>query len=219
MVFTFALMDFIPIPIQQYAEQHTSPSDALLQRIERETHLHVLKSRMLSGHLQGRFLAMISRMIQPRWILEIGTYTGYSALCMAEGLHPDGKLYTLEVSEELGFRAQRYFDESGFKSQIELRIGDAADLIPNLVHEWDLVFIDADKASYRLYYELVLPQLRAGGVILVDNVLWSGKVADEEMQDPATKTIREFNNFVQQDPRVENILLTVRDGLMIVRKK
>ncbi len=212
-------MDFVPFPIQQYAEAHTIAESALLQKINRETHLHVLKPRMLSGHLQGRFLSMISHMVRPDYILEVGTYTGYSALCLAEGLSKNGRLVTLEVSEEWAERAQCYFSESDFDKQIRLLCGDAGALIPTLDFTWDLVFIDADKGSYKNYYEQILPRTRKGGFILIDNVLWSGKVMDEEMNDPATSTIREFNNFVHQDDRVEHILLPIRDGLMVVRKR
>lgn len=212
-------MEFLPFPIQHYAETHTVGESPLLQRINRETHLHVLKPRMLSGHLQGRLLSMISHMIRPEFILEVGTYTGYSALCLAEGLSKKGKLVTLEVSEEWAGRAQRYFSESDFREQIKLVCGDAGALIPSLDFTWDLVFIDADKGSYKNYYEQILPRTRKGGFILIDNVLWSGKVVDEEMHDPATATIREFNNFVHQDERVDHILLPIRDGLMVVRKR
>ncbi len=212
-------MSLIPELLQQYAEDHTSEEDPLLARINRETHLHVLQPRMLSGHLQGRVLSMISKLLRPKYILEIGTYTGYSALCMAEGLQKDGKLITLDKNEELKERVLGYFKESRYNDQIELKLGEAAKIIPELKYSWDLIFIDADKENYPLYYDLTIDQLRPGGVLLADNVLWSGKVYDPSKTDKNTETIRAFNQKVLQDDRVENILLSVRDGIMMARKK
>ena len=212
-------MDFLPEKINHYAESHTSLEGALLQKISRETHLHVLKPRMLSGHLQGRTLAMLSRMLQPENILEIGTYTGYASLCLAEGLSNTGQLVTIDINAELENRVKGYFQESVYKNQIQYLIGNALEIIPKLKQSWDLVFIDADKENYLTYYNLVLPNIKKGGIILADNVLWSGKVMDETQHDHDTKKIREFNETIQSDDRVENVLLPIRDGLMIIRKK
>jgi caffeoyl-CoA O-methyltransferase len=181
----------------------------------------VLIPRMLSGHLQGRILSMFSHMIQPKRILEIGTYTGYSALCLAEGLTPDGKLITMDINEELEDRVRRYINDSDYSSQIDFRVGNALEIIPTLEDELDLVFIDADKPNYSNYFDLVIDKLRTGGIIIADNVLWSAKVLDPEQlaNDEDTKALHEFNEKMQQDSRVENVLMPVRDGLMVVRKK
>ncbi len=200
-----------------YAEQHTSSESELLKNINRETHLYVLKPRMLSGHLQGRILSMISHMIRPERILEIGTYTGYSAICLAEGLSPNGKLVTIDINEELEDRVRSYFKQSGFSDKIDYRIGDATNIIPELADAFDLVFIDADKENYLNYFNLVINKVRTGGFILADNVFWSGKVLDEA-SDKDTRAIIEFNNAIQEDTRVENVLLPVRDGIMMMRK-
>ncbi len=211
-------MEFFPEELSTYVENHSTPESDLLRRIYRETHLHVLKPRMVSGHLQGRFLSMISKMIAPKYILEVGTYTGYSALCLAEGLRPDGRLITLDINEELKGRVRSYFDESPYGGQIEARVGNALDIIPNLDHSWDLVFIDADKINYHRYYDMVIDRVRPGGCIIADNVLWSGKVIQNNKNDEDTVAIRDFNLKVQQDPRVENVLAPIRDGLMMIRK-
>lgn len=210
-------MDFIPEDLQSYAERHTTAESDLLKKINRDTHANVLRPRMLSGHLQGRILAMISAMLQPGRILEIGTYTGYSALCLAEGLASDGKLITIDVNEELEDTVRAYFASSRYQQQIDYRIGNALDIIPQLNETFDLVFIDADKASYLRYYELVLPLVRQGGMILADNVLWSGKVTMEK-PDRDTQIILDFNRAIHEDQRVENVLLPVRDGIMMIRK-
>lgn len=213
-------MEFIDPQLNKYAEQHTSPESELLQRINRETNLEVLMPRMLSGHLQGRILAMVSKMISPSYIVEIGTYTGYSALCMAEGLKEAGKLITIEYNEELQKRILGYFNKSEYANLIDLRVGDAMAILPTLATGIDLVFIDADKTNYLNYYNLVFDKLNSGGYILADNVLWSGKVIEEVNPDDAdTIALKKFNTFVQQDERVENILMPVRDGLMLIRKK
>ncbi len=212
-------MSLIPELLQKYSEDHTSEESALLTQINRETHLHVLRPRMLSGHLQGRYLAMLSQLIQPKYVLEIGTYTGYSALCLAEGMQKDGKLITLEKNEELKEKIDAYLDQSDYKGQIELRIGEAVSILPTLNYTWDMIFVDADKENYPVYYEMTIDNLRPGGMLLADNVLWSGKVYDPKQQDKVTNTIRSFNEMVQNDPRVENILLPIRDGIMMVRKK
>ena len=213
-------MEFIDPKLNMYAEKHTSSEAELLNRINRETNLEVLQPRMLSGHLQGRILAMISQMIRPSYIVEIGTYTGYSALCLAEGLNQNGKLATIEYNHELEDRLQEYFKESEYANQIDLKIGDAIEVLPTLENGIDLVFIDADKVNYLNYYNLVFNKLKSGGYILADNVLWSGKVLEDfNDQDEDTAALIKFNSFIQNDNRVENVLLPVRDGLMLIRKK
>lgn len=211
-------MEFIAQGLADYANAHSTVASSLLQRIERETHLEVLQPRMLSGPFQGRLLSLISKLVQPKRILEIGTYTGYSALCLAEGLTKEGKLITLDVNEELHKRVQGYFNASDYSEHIDYRIGDALDLIPALNETWDLVFIDADKKNYLNYYDLVVDRVRPGGLILADNVLWSGKVIDEKAQDKETVLLRQYNERINLDERVENILLPIRDGIMVARK-
>lgn len=212
-------MDFLPSEIAKYSEGHTSEESDLLNLINRETHLEVLKPRMLSGHLQGRLLALFSRMVNPEHVLEIGTYTGYATICLAEGLSQTGKIVTIDKNEELQTRVESYFADSQYAGQIEFVPGNALEVIPALTKTWDMVFIDADKGNYLRYYDMVFDQVKQGGYIIADNVLWSGKVADPDKQDHDTKKIREFNDTVHSDSRVENILLPVRDGLMIARKK
>jgi predicted O-methyltransferase YrrM len=212
-------MEFIAQELDQYCCSHTADENELLKRINRETHLEVLQPRMLSGHFQGRVLSMLSKMIQPKRILEIGTYTGYSALCMAEGLSPDGKLVTIDVNEELANRVQGYIDASAFSQQIHYIISPALDVIPTLNETWDLVFIDADKQNYIEYYELILPLVRPGGYVILDNVLWSGKVAELDKNDKDTVLLRKLNALIHEDERVEEVLLPIRDGLMLARKK
>lgn len=210
-------MDFIPDKIDQYCRYLSSPESDLLKKISRDTHAEVLMPRMVSGHLQGRFLAMVSHMIKPATILEIGTYTGYSALCLAEGLQPEGKIITIDVNEELEARVRKYFQQSDYSHKIDYRIGDARHVIPMLTELFDLVFIDADKENYAMYYDLVFDKVKRGGFMLADNVLWSGKVVQERI-DKDTKAIKDFNDKVQADARVENMLLPLRDGVMMVRK-
>lgn len=213
-------MDFIPSSIQEYCDKHTGSENNLLQEINRQTHAKVMMPRMLSGHFQGRALSMLSHMIQPQNILEIGTYTGYSALCMAEGLKPGGTLVTLDVNEELEAMVREFFANSAYGEQIDYRIGNAIELIPELSTVFDLVFIDADKKNYLNYYNLVFDKVRSGGFIIADNVLWSGKVVQTEKKtDQDTQAILDFNRWVQEDDRVENVLFPIRDGLMVVRKK
>lgn len=213
-------MELIPENLTAYIEAHTSPESPLLQRVNRETHAKVLMSRMLSGHLQGRVLAMFSQMMRPERILEIGTFTGYATLCLAEGLAADGLIYTLDVNEELEERVNGYFAEAGIAGKAKYLIGNALETIPALNETWDLVFIDADKANYAQYYDLTLPHLRAGGFIIADNVLWSGKVADAAAKkDKDLQAMLDFNTMVHNDSRVENVLFPIRDGLMVVRKK
>jgi caffeoyl-CoA O-methyltransferase len=210
-------MDLINESIQHYAEQHTSSEADLLKKIERDTHAKVMMPRMLSGHLQGRVLSMISHMIRPHRILEIGTYTGYSAVCLAEGLQEGGKLITIDINEELEDRVRDYFAASSYNNNIEYKIGNAVEVIPALNETFDLVFIDADKERYSVYFDLVIDKVRNGGFILADNVLWSGKVLDAK-PDKDTRAILEFNKKIQDDPRVENVLLPIRDGIMLMRK-
>jgi len=212
-------MEFIAQELDQYCCNHSAEENDLLKRINRETHLEVLQPRMLSGHFQGRVLSMFSKMIQPNRILEIGTYTGYSALCLAEGLTPEGKLTTIDVNEELATRVQSYFDASSFSKQINYVISPALEVIPTLNEEWDIVFIDADKQNYIAYYEMVLPLVKTGGYIILDNVLWSGKVADLDKNDKDTVLLRKLNAIIHEDIRVEEVLLPIRDGLMVARKK
>jgi caffeoyl-CoA O-methyltransferase len=210
-------MDFIPDDLQKYVADHTSPEAEFLKRVTRDTHAKVLMPRMLSGHVQGRYLAMLSHLIRPENILEVGTYTGYSAICLSEGLRPEGKLVTIDVNEELESRVRNYFSEAGLTEQIDYRIGDAAQIIPALDLTFDLVFIDADKENYSKYYDLVFDKVRPGGLILADNVLWSGKVVRPK-PDKDTRALLEFNQKVIADPRVENLLLPLRDGIMMIRK-
>lgn len=214
-------MEFISEILQSYCEKHSSEEPNILKKLNRQTHAQVLQPRMLSGHLQGRFLSMISKLVKPKYILEIGTYTGYSALCLAEGLTADGKLITLDVNPELEDLVNDYIEEAGYKNRIQMIIGDAYQLIRTLPHHFDLVFIDADKASYAKYFDLIIDKLNPGGLILADNVLWSGKVIDDKslQKDKDTQLIDAFNKKVQKDPRVECVLLPIRDGITILRKK
>ena len=210
-------MDFLPTEIEKYALKYTAKESDLLAKLNRETWAKVMTPRMLSGHLQGRALSLFSKMISPKNILEIGTYTGYSALCMAEGLSTNGKLHTIECDEEVSLFAKRYFDQSDYKENIIQHIGNALEIIPFLKAEFQLVFIDADKENYSNYFDLVFSKLSIGGYIIADNVLWSGKVV-EKTQDEETKALVAYSKKVQQNQRVENILMPIRDGLMICRK-
>lgn len=213
-------MEFLPESISQYAENHSKEESKTLADLNRSTRAKVLQPRMLSGHLQGRVLSMFSKMIQPDRILEIGTYTGYSAICLAEGLSASGKLVTLDINEEIEDFALTYFKDSGFADKIEMKIGNALEIIPSLQEKWDMVFIDADKENYLNYLKLVLPNVREGGYIIADNVLWSGKVIQQIKEDDfETQSIIEFNTWVQENQYLENVLLPVRDGLMVCRKK
>lgn len=210
-------MEFIDEGIEEYARLHSEPENDLLKELVRETHAMVLQPRMLSGHLQGRFLSFIAKVYQPSLILEIGTYTGYSALCMAEGLKAGGRLITIDVNEELETFTRSFFDRSPYKEQIDYRIADAAHEIPAIEGPIDMVFIDADKRNYALYFDLVIDKMRPGGLILVDNVLWSGKIIEEAAKDKSTQALRDFNTKVANDPRVEPLLLPIRDGLFLLR--
>lgn len=213
-------MEFIDPALLAYCEAHTSEEDALLKKITRETQAKVLMPRMLSGHLQGKMLELFTKMIQPQTVLEIGTYTGYSGVCLARGLKKGGKLITLDINDELETMVRGFFEESGLADQIDYRLGNALEIIPTLSGPFDLVFIDADKLNNANYFDLIIDKVRPGGVILTDNVLWSGKVLVEEDQkiDKDTKAILDFNDKIQNDPRVENVLLPIRDGIMMARK-
>lgn len=203
--------------IRQYCLQLSTPADSVLRALERETHLRTLYPQMLSGPLQGLLLQLLSQMIRPGRILEIGTFTGYSAICLARGLAPDGVLHTIEVDDELTPIIRKYFHLAGLTHKIVLHVGDAAVIVPDLAEMFDLVFLDAGKMDYARHYELVLPKIRSGGILLADNVLWGGKVLDE-YADQTTRILHAFNNMVHADNRVENLLLPLRDGLMVVRK-
>lgn len=210
-------MEFIEVALLEYCENHSEKESPLLLQLNRETHLKMGSPRMLSGHLQGRFLSFLSKLIQPNWILEIGTYTGYSALCLAEGLSENGKLISIDPNEETNFFASKFIQNSDYKDKIELKQGFAQDVIPSLNQTFDIVFIDADKKNYGLYYDLVIDKVRSGGLIIADNVLWSGKVLDTQ-KDKETQLIHEFNQKVNSDSRLENIILPIRDGLSVLRK-
>ena len=209
-------MHFLSEALEAYIANHSEAEPELLQELTRETHLKVLMPRMITGHYQGRLLSLISRLVHPENILEIGTYTGYSALCLAEGLQPGGALHTIDKNDELTGMQRRYFDRSPYGNQIVQHTGMALELIPNLEETFDLVFIDADKSEYPEYYEKVLPRVRPGGLILFDNVLWSGKVLGPvDPKDRATRILTDFNKTLQQDPRVRTVMLPIRDGLTL----
>lgn len=211
-------MIFIETKIGQYAEAHTSPESDVLKALVRDTHLKTLAPRMLSGHLQGRFLSLIAKLMQPRRILEIGTFTGYSALCLTEGVAEGGLLYALEGNDELKYIIEKYIAASGFQEKIKLLIGNALEIIPNLDEVFDIVFIDAGKRDYPQYWDLVIDKTRSGGLIIADNVLWSGKII-EEKKNLDTQILDSFNKKVLADTRVECVLLPLRDGLMMAIKK
>lgn len=211
-------MNLIPDELNQYLIEVCEPEPELLKRIDRETQLEVLMPRMLSGHLQGRLLSMLSKMLNPKLILEIGTFTGYATLCFAEGLAEDGKIISLDINEELEDRVRGYFAASVYDAKIDYRIGNAMELIPDIEAIFDIVFIDADKKNNGNYYDLVFEKVRKGGLIIVDNVLWSGKVLTK-INDKDTSNIYTFNEMVAADSRVEKLILPVRDGLFIIRKK
>lgn len=212
-------MDFLPEALSRYVEQHTSSESPLLKELERETYAKILMPRMVSGHLQGRVLSMLSRMIRPQTILEVGTFTGYSAICLAEGLAEGGKLHTIDINDELAGMVDRYVRRSPRADSIHCYWGNALDIIPTFDFPFDLVFIDADKVNYLNYYELTLPNVRKGGWIVADNVLWSGKILDSALKmDVDTAALHRFNETVKVDSRVRTVLLPVRDGLMILEK-
>ncbi len=204
--------------LEQYIENHSSEESKVLKDLDRNTHLTELKPRMLSGKVQGRFLSIISKMMRPSRILEIGTFTGYSAICLAEGLKSDGQLITIDIDEERLSFVQSAVQSAGFQEIIICKIGQAEEIIPQLNEVFDIVFIDADKINYSLYFDLVIDKLRPGGIILADNVLWSGKVV-EDKNDKDTLALQAFNQKIQQDSRVENVILSIRDGITLIYKK
>ncbi|MCB0438602.1 MAG: O-methyltransferase [Mangrovimonas sp.] len=213
-------MYFLPDAIDRYVELHSEDEPQLLQELNRETHLKILQPRMLSGGYQGRVLSIISKLVHPKNILEIGTYTGYSALCLAEGLQPNGELHTIDINEELFDFQRKYFDKSIYGKQIFQHIGNALEIIPTLDISFDLVFVDADKENYVNYFHLIVDRLPSGAVILSDNVLWSGKVVQKVVGDDiSTKVLLKYNQLLKEDSRVETVILPIRDGLTITRKK
>jgi predicted O-methyltransferase YrrM len=212
-------MDLIHPDAQRYAESFTSPVDAVLDEIEKETYRDHPQAHMLSGHWQGKFLEFISNLIKPTAILEIGTFTGYSALCLSKGLAPAGTLHTIELREEDAATARKNFHKAKANEKIILHVGNALDIIPSLGEKWDLVFIDADKVNYTRYYDLVLPAVNTNGLILADNVLFHGQVLEEPVTGKNAIAIQEFNEHVQRDKSVEQVIVTIRDGLMMIRKK
>jgi predicted O-methyltransferase YrrM len=210
-------MEFIDSAIEEYARVFSGEPSALLQELDRETHAMILQPRMLSGHLQGRFLSFFAKVCRPTTILEIGTFTGYSALCLAEGLLAGGRLITIDINEELEKFTRSFFDRSEYKEQIDYRIADAKDELIKIEGPFDMVFIDADKRNYSLYYDLIMDKMSPGGIILVDNVLWSGKIVDENARDKSTQALKDFNQKCLDDPRVDKMLLPLRDGLYMLR--
>lgn len=211
-------MHFISEELENYVELHSQKEPELLVKLFKETHQKILQPRMLSGHFQGRVLSMLSKIINPKNILEIGTYTGYAALCLAEGMQKEGTLDTIDIKKELVAIQQKYFDLSPWKNQIKAHLGDALEIIPTLNKKYDLVFIDADKENYINYFNMIVPMMNKGGIILSDNVLWSGKVLEElNPKDMSTKILLDYNKVVNNDPRVETVLLPIRDGLTVSR--
>lgn len=213
-------MHFLPDEIDDYILEHSAKEPELLAKLNRETQQKVLQPRMLSGNYQGRILSLISKIIAPKMILEIGTFTGYSALCLAEGLKEDGLLHTIDINEELHDFQQKYFQESAYKKQIKQYVGDAREIIPKIDSNFDLIFIDADKPNYPFYFELIINKLNPGGVILSDNVLWSGKVVKPvKADDISTQALLKYNKMLAEDKRVETVILPIRDGLTLSRLK
>jgi len=213
-------MHFIPENLDDYVVSHSENEPELLQELNRETYQKILQPRMLSGHYQGRILSMISKLVNPKNILEIGTYTGYSALCLAEGMQSNGVLHTIDVNEELVDFQRKYFDKSGYGKQIHQYLGDALEIIPKLDTTFDLVFIDADKENYSNYFNVIIDKLNTGGIIISDNVLWSGKVLETTFKkyDTSTPALIEYNALLKKDKRIETVVLPIRDGLTISRK-
>ncbi len=213
-------MDFLSEKLNNYVEKHSQAEPEVLQKLNRETWQKQLQPRMLSGHLQGRVLSMLSKLIQPKYILEIGTYTGYSALCLAEGMREDGELHTIDINEELFDFQRKYFDLVPYGNQIFQHLGNAMDVIPQMTTNFDLVFIDADKSNYPNYLEIIIPKLKSGSVILSDNVLWSGKVVEKvKSDDMDTRALLQYNEMLNSHPNLETVLLPIRDGLTISRVK
>lgn len=213
------ITEFIHPDIDRYSEDHTSPETDMMAQLNRWTHVKMARPRMLSGAYQGKLLEILSAMVQPSNVLEIGAYVGYSAICLAKGLQPNGKLHTVEVDEELEDIILKAVGDAGLSDKIELHIGNALEILPTLNQMFDLVFIDADKINYKNYYDMVIPMVRQGGIVVLDNILWSGKVVYPQPKgDKETAVLKELNDYIQSDPRVENILLPIRDGLMICIK-
>lgn len=211
-------MHFLSEQLEDYIAEHSENEPELLAKLSKETHQKILQPRMLSGHFQGRVLSLLSKLIAPKRILEIGTYTGYSALCLCEGLADGGQLDTIDIKEELQDFQRKYFERSPYNDQIKQHLGSAIDIIPTLEGPFDLVFIDADKENYQNYFELVLPKMRKGGIILSDNVLWSGKILEEaKANDKSTLKLQQYNQHLKNDKRVETVLLPIRDGLSVCR--
>jgi len=212
-------MYFLPEKLDDYVVAHSQDEPKLLQQLTRETYQKILQPIMLSGPYQGRVLSMISKLIRPKSVLELGTFTGYATLCLAEGLHPEGEIHTIDVNEELEDFQRKYFDKSGYGTQIHQHLGSAIDILPTLDKTFDLVFIDADKPNYVNYFHLIIDKLNPGGIILSDNVLWHGKVIEPvDAKDVSTNVVLEFNTLLKEDPRIETVLLPIRDGLTISRK-
>ncbi|RKD91594.1 O-methyltransferase [Mangrovibacterium diazotrophicum] len=206
--------------LDKYILEHSTPEDPVLYELDRETNISILRPRMLSGHIQGMLLTMLSQMIRPKRILEIGTFTGYSAICLAKGLVEDGKLHTIEVNDELEWIATKYIEKAGMQQKIQQHIGDACEIIPSLDETFDFVFLDGNKREYSRYYDLVFDKVRPGGYLLADNILWDGKVVEEvDPRDEQTIGILAFNDKVKNDPRVTQVILPLRDGLMLIRKQ
>ena len=213
-------MHFLSEELENYVAQHSQSEPELLAKLNRETHQKILQPRMLSGHFQGRVLSMLSKIISPKNILEVGTYTGYATLCLAEGLTENGTIDTVDNNEELFDFQKKYFEQSAWKNQIVQHLGNALEIIPSLNKKYDLVFIDADKENYINYFQMIVPMMNKGGIILSDNVLWSGKILGEvKANDKSTKTLLEYNKLVNEDERVETVLLPIRDGLTVTRVK
>jgi predicted O-methyltransferase YrrM len=211
-------MHFISQELEDYIEQHSEKEPDLLAALNKETYQKILLPRMLSGHFQGRVLSMLSKLIRPVNILEIGTFTGYAALCLCEGMQENGQLHTIDIKEELKTIQRKYFDKSAWGSQIFQHLGEAITIIPTLDIKFDLVFIDADKENYLNYFEMIVPKMNKGGILLSDNVLWSGKVLEPlQKNDSSTKVLLEYNELLKNDPRVETVLLPIRDGLTVSR--
>ena len=213
------MFTLIPDEIEEYCEKHSSKEDDILYQLYRETYQKTLRPRMISGHIQGLFLQMISLLVQPKRILELGTFTGYSTICLAKGLTSDGLIYTIEEEPELEYIIHKYLQQTPYEAKVKLMIGEALNIIPTLNETWDIIYIDADKVNYLNYYKLLVPSLSEKGLLLADNVLWSGKIVNNpSVDDKDTKALSEFNEYVQNDANVTNLLLPLRDGIMIVQK-
>jgi len=211
-------MNFVPRDISEYAEKHTSPENEVLYQLNRETHLTTIMPQMIAGHLQGAFLRMMSMMVRPKNVLEIGTFTGYSAICLCAGLQDGGKVHTIDINEELVDIQQQYFEKSACQNKIQTYVGNAMEIVPTIGEQFDMVWIDADKVNYSNYYNMAFDKVRKGGYIMADNVLWSGSVVQPNTLSKGSIELDAYNKMVNNDPRVENILLPIRDGIMIAVK-